>query len=218
LGVLSFAVSGGAIGLSAYATSGGAAGFSTKTSSGFAGGLNAKTIDALGEGIDAIQLGTGTNTNVNTLQVYTNQLLDASGNIPSGRMTANAVLHNAAQTLTAPQQVQARANILASPLRPTQTDIAGTSHTFALANEGQIVVSLSGSATAFTIPLNGTTPFPVGSIIGAEQHGAGVLSIQATAGVTLNGVNGATVPLTKQWGAVAVRKIATDSWVLIGAI
>ncbi len=102
--------------------------------------------------------------------------------------------------------------------RPTQTDIAGTTHTFTLANEGQIVASQSGSATVFTIPLNTTAAFAVGSIIGIEQHGAGVLTVTATAGVTLNGVDGASEAVTVRWGAAAIRKISTNGWVIIGAI
>ena len=70
----------------ASATYGGAVGYNAKTSTGFAGGHNAKTQDSSGDGIDAIQLGTGTNSTEKTLQVYTYQLMDADGNIPSERL------------------------------------------------------------------------------------------------------------------------------------
>ena len=82
------ATSGGAVGADATATGGGAVGQNAKTGSGFAGGFNAKTQDYLsGDGIDAIQLGTGTNQMTKTLQVYTYQLMDESGNVPSARLT-----------------------------------------------------------------------------------------------------------------------------------
>ena len=77
---------GGAIGSSASTTSGGAVGYNAKSGSGFAGGYNAKTQDSSGDGIDAIQLGTGTNSTEKTLQVYDYQLMDADGNIPSDRL------------------------------------------------------------------------------------------------------------------------------------
>ena len=80
-------ISGFAGGSSASATSGGAVGIYAKTSTGFAGGYEAKTQDSSGDGIDAIQLGTGTNQTTKTLQVYTYQLMDASGNVPSARLT-----------------------------------------------------------------------------------------------------------------------------------
>ena len=76
-----------AVGGNAEAIAGAAVGSNTKTSNGFAGGFNAKTIDAEDNGIDAIQLGTGTNQTAKTLQVYNYQLMDASGNVPSARLT-----------------------------------------------------------------------------------------------------------------------------------
>ena len=79
---------GGAVGNSASATSGGAVGSGAKTSTGFAGGYNAKTQDSSGDGIDAIQLGTGTNSTEKTLQVYDYQLMTANGQIPEARMSS----------------------------------------------------------------------------------------------------------------------------------
>ena len=79
--------SGGAVGASAYATSGGAIGQGAKTGDGFAGGYNAKTQTSSSVAIDAIQLGSGTNSTAKTLQVYNYQLMDASGNVPSARLT-----------------------------------------------------------------------------------------------------------------------------------
>ena len=77
---------GGAIGNYASADNGGAIGNNAKTSNGFAGGNNAKTVDSNNDGIDAIQLGTGTNSTEKTLQVYNYQLMDISGNIPAERL------------------------------------------------------------------------------------------------------------------------------------
>ena len=77
---------GGAVGSGASAANGGAVGTGAKTSNGFAGGNAAKTVTSTGTSIDAIQLGTGTNPNEKTLQVYSYQLMDASGNIPQARL------------------------------------------------------------------------------------------------------------------------------------
>ena len=79
---------GGAIGNSASTTTGGAVGYNAKTSIGFAGGYNAKTQTSSGAAIDAIQLGTGTNSEEKTLQVYSYQLMDADGQIPEARMSS----------------------------------------------------------------------------------------------------------------------------------
>lgn len=83
------ATRGGAVGEGASATSGGAVGEDAKTSTGFAGGVGAKTVDANNQGIDAIQLGRGTNPNEKTLQVYDYQLMDANGKIPAERLPSS---------------------------------------------------------------------------------------------------------------------------------
>lgn len=70
----------------ARSIAGGAVGYWAKSGDGFAGGKSAKTVDTDNKIIDAIQLGTGTNTAEKTLQVYNYQLMDASGNIPTERL------------------------------------------------------------------------------------------------------------------------------------
>lgn len=77
---------GGAVGSGAIALAGGAVGDGAKTLDGFAGGKQAKTIDVNNNGIDAIQLGTGTNSTEKTLKIYDHQLLDADGHIPEERI------------------------------------------------------------------------------------------------------------------------------------
>lgn len=69
---------GGAMGQDAYATQGGAIGNRAITSTGFAGGLSAQTVDSNGDGINAIQLGTGTNAQTKTLQVYDDNIYNAN--------------------------------------------------------------------------------------------------------------------------------------------
>ena len=69
---------GGAVGYNASAMDGGAVGRDTKTSSGFAGGYNAKTINSSNNGINAIQLGQGTNTTEKSLQIYDDNIYNAS--------------------------------------------------------------------------------------------------------------------------------------------
>lgn len=66
---------GGAVGSMAFALDGGAVGNGASTSNGFAGGKEAKTQDSKHKDIDAIQLGTGINSNEYTAQVYDYQLL-----------------------------------------------------------------------------------------------------------------------------------------------
>jgi hypothetical protein len=79
-------LSGGAVGQQSLAYHGGAIGNNAKAGNGFAGGQNAKAIDGAGEGIDAIQLGSGTNNTQKTLQVYSYRLMNADGSIPLERL------------------------------------------------------------------------------------------------------------------------------------
>lgn len=83
---------GGAVGSYAHANNGGAVGMSANTGNGFAGGRNAKAQDAEGNGIDAIQLGAGTNTEVESLQVYDYKLMTASGKVPDERLNDTVLL------------------------------------------------------------------------------------------------------------------------------
>lgn len=94
---------GGAVGSLSASERGGACGGSAKTTEGFAGGLNSEstTGGAAGDGasatsgfsggyyavsaVDSIQLGAGTNTVAGSLQIYSNQLLNATGFIPPAR-------------------------------------------------------------------------------------------------------------------------------------
>lgn len=86
VGSKTFSNSGGSVGERAESHDGGSVGAQAITGDGFAGGYLAQTIDNKGNGIDAIQLGTGTNSTPKTLQVYDYQLMDAEGNIPIERM------------------------------------------------------------------------------------------------------------------------------------
>lgn len=86
-GYLAYAANGGgSVGKNANSDAGGAVGANAKAGAGFAGGSGAKAVNSSNNGIDAIQLGTGTNNTPKTLQVYGHQLLDASGKIPDARL------------------------------------------------------------------------------------------------------------------------------------
>ena len=83
VGSNAYAIDGGAVGSDAYAVWGGAVGNYAKAQNGFAGGWNAKTIDSNNRVIDAIQLGTGTNENEFSMQVYDYQLIADDAETPS---------------------------------------------------------------------------------------------------------------------------------------
>ena len=72
---------GGAVGYAANTSTGGAVGSEAVAGDGFSGGSEAKTVDAEGQPIDAIQLGTGTNSTAKTMQVYNKRIVEADGSL-----------------------------------------------------------------------------------------------------------------------------------------
>lgn len=69
---------GASAGTGSSATRGGAVGNGATVGNGFAGGYLAKAVNSDGNGIDAIQLGQGTNSTEKTLQVYGDNIYDAN--------------------------------------------------------------------------------------------------------------------------------------------
>ena len=175
---------GGAIGVNAQAYSGGAVGLNARASDGFAGGKNAKVGIAGSEDetawtyVDAVQLGAGNNTREKTLQVYddniynaTNHALTVKNIVLDGENLKN-ILDNKVgdseltfvsyneQTLTDEQKAQARANI-------GVTD--GESDVDAVLNNTRIIARdtggfLAGSGASFSE--NGLTEDYTGGAIG----------------------------------------------------
>jgi hypothetical protein len=72
-----------------------------------------------------------------------------------------------------------------------------------------------GSANNFTIPLNATVAFPIGTVLVCTQIGAGQTTIVATGGVTIRNP-AATLNIGHQYGTVSLRKRGTDEWVISG--
>jgi hypothetical protein len=104
---------------------------------------------------------------------------------------------------------------LAEPGINARTD---TSYTLALADKGRIVTMSNAAANTLTIPANASDAFPLGTIIGVIQIGAGVTTIEGETGVTVNGVSGGAGDVQNQYHAVGLLKTATDTWVVTGLV
>jgi hypothetical protein len=88
-------------------------------------------------------------------------------------------------------------------------------YTLALTDAGKTVEMNLGTALTLTVPPNSSVAFPIGSIVEVSRHGAGTVAIAAGAGVTIRS-RGALLSIGNQYGAVSLRKRATDEWVLVG--
>ena len=105
------------------------------------------------------------------------------------------------------------ARILAGPIN-TQT---GTTYTFALTDIGATVTLNNASSITATVPLNSSVAFPIGTQIDIIQLGAGKVTFSPAGGVTISSLN-SVYSLAGQYSGGVLKKISTDTWVLMGAL
>jgi uncharacterized iron-regulated membrane protein len=91
----------------------------------------------------------------------------------------------------------------------------GTTYQAVLTDDGKLVTCDNASAITFTIPLNSTVAFGIGTQINIMQLGAGQITISPAGGVTLRS-NGSKLKLNGQYAVATCCKIATDTWVVVG--
>lgn len=90
-------------------------------------------------------------------------------------------------------------------------------YTLVLADAGKAVEQNVGSANTVTVPPNSSVAFPIGTVIGVEQVGAGTTTVVAGAGVTVQS-RGGLLALAGQYAVVSLRKVGTDVWRLAGDV
>lgn len=90
----------------------------------------------------------------------------------------------------------------------------GTTYTAALTDE--VVTMDNSSANTLTIPPNSSVAFPVGCALEVWQKGTGQTTIAAGSGVTILYHSANTLKLQGQNSGCSLRKVATDTWRLIG--
>jgi hypothetical protein len=103
------------------------------------------------------------------------------------------------------------------PLNVIAPTFASNNYTAVLADKDRFL-QLNNSTTAgtFTIPLNSSVPFPIGSQLNVTQSSSGQITFTpATVGVTINSANGA-LKLRATWSSATLVKISTDAWVAFG--
>jgi hypothetical protein len=76
----------------------------------------------------------------------------------------------------------------------------------------------NAAAIAFTIPPNASVAFPIGTTIAVEQTtAAGIVTLTPGGGVTLNS-RGALLATAGQYAVAQVKKVATNTWTVIGDV
>jgi hypothetical protein len=96
-----------------------------------------------------------------------------------------------------------------------------TTYTFSAADAINTLVSASNAAAqTYTLPLNSVTSIPTGSVINLIQVGAGQVTLNGSAGVTVasTGATSSAPKLRATNSALSAIKVGTDSWYVIGDI
>ena len=96
--------------------------------------------------------------------------------------------------------------------------LTATSHTLELIDLGSIIETTGSSVITVTIPDEATVPFEIGTLVNITQVGAGVTTVTAAAGVSLNGILDGSISLDGQWAGAALVKRGADAWVIQGAL
>lgn len=98
--------------------------------------------------------------------------------------------------------------------RLTLTDNAVT---LGWAHADKTVYANGTGAQTYTIPLNATTAFEVGTKIRLVRYANQTLTVAATGGVTIVG-SGASLTARARYSEIELVKIATDEWRLGGDV
>lgn len=98
--------------------------------------------------------------------------------------------------------------------RPSATTFSGTTGTLALGDAQYFQICNNASPQTITVPANGDVAFPINTEIDFFQQGAGQVIFEAAVGVTIQAYIG--LKLAGQYAAATLKKIDTNTWVLIG--
>jgi hypothetical protein len=99
---------------------------------------------------------------------------------------------------------------------PVAPNNQAASYVAVLADRARLVrISTSGAST-FTIPSNGSIPYPLGSILQVAQQFTGQVTVTAGAGATIRTPHGAKT--AAQYSIASAVKVDTDEWYVTGDV
>jgi len=103
---------------------------------------------------------------------------------------------------------------LKAPIRRTVKADTTTAYAPILTDENQMVTLSNAAAITVTLPQNSSVAFPVGAEVDFLWLGAGQPTFAAGTGATVNATPG--LKMRAQYSASTAKKIATNTWVVIG--
>jgi hypothetical protein len=111
-------------------------------------------------------------------------------------------------------------NLPAPQLNFSVNPQTGTTYTTVANDNGKLITQANGSAITTTIPPNSSVDYPVGAQITFAQYGAGQVTIQGGAGVTVvsTGATAATPQLRVQYSTATAIQTSNNNWLVVGDI
>jgi hypothetical protein len=118
------------------------------------------------------------------------------------------------------ERVDVTTNLPAPQLNFAVNTQTGTTYTTVLSDNGKLVTQSNASAITTTIPPNSSVDYSVGSQITFARYGAGSLTIQGGAGVTIvsTGATAATPTLRAQYSTCTAIQTSNNNWLVVGDI
>ncbi len=188
-----------------------AAGISITNPAGIAGNPTFALADDLSavEGLSgtgfAVRTATSTWTN-RSISGTSNQISVSNGDGVSGNVV-----------LSTPQDISTNADVTFNSVKAFRpiVSVTGTTRTLALTDANTFQECNNASAQAITVPPNSSVAFVVGTEIELWQEGAGQVSAVAGSGVTIRSKS-SNLKISAQYAGAVLKKIATDTWLLVG--
>jgi hypothetical protein len=117
-------------------------------------------------------------------------------------------------------RVDVTTNLPAPQLNFSVNTQTGTTYTTVLADNGRLVTQSNASSIVTTIPPNSSVDYPVGAQITFARYGAGSVTIQGGAGVTIvsTGATAATPALRAQYSTCTAIQTTNNNWLVVGDI
>lgn len=104
--------------------------------------------------------------------------------------------------------------------QPSYVSTLGSDRTLTLADVGDTLLMNSNTASTLTvtIPPESSVAFPSSAEVHVIQFGTSPVLIAAGSGVTLNKPAGYNAKAAKQYAGLTLKRVAADTWVLLGML
>ena len=99
-------------------------------------------------------------------------------------------------------------------IRPGVVNSVATTYNLTLTDENKIILISNSSAITVNVPLNATTPLPIGFITHIHQAGTGQITLDPEGAAVVNAAS--SLSTRAQYSALSLFKVAEDAWVVVG--